>query len=281
MIRDLSFGSLFKRKSFHSFLDTKPLKKYLKEHIDFEKIPKNIEKGFLEGVAVTTTDYPSALSITFYEAKESIQKWQRSRRRGERIDIQVEHVMASCAIPLFFPPIKIGERYFADGCLRNMAPFSAAIHLGAKKLFAVSVNHPKYLHMDSSQRVFNPSLARILGILINAIFFDATAVDVERLTRINEILKVFPGEQHHDVPLHSIDFMWIRPSEDLSEIAMRYADTLPKIVRYLLGGLGSAEEGADLISFLLFEPNFCNHLIELGYKDCLEQQEEIEKFLKA
>jgi len=280
MVRDLSFGSIFKKKFFHSFLDTKPLEEYLAKHISFESIQKNIDEGLIDAVAVTATSYTTSQCISFFQGKDSISTWKRSRRRGERVKLGVEHIMASSSIPIFFPPVALDERFFADGSLRNLAPLSAAIHLGAEKLFIVGVNYPKYLNWKNSRDVFSPSLARILSVLINAIFFDATEGDVERLTRINEILRVFPEERHHNVLLKPIDYFWIRPSEDLSQMAKDEAKNLPKLVRYLLGGLGSEEEGADLISFLLFEPGYCSRLVELGYKDCMDRKKELVEFLK-
>jgi NTE family protein len=189
--------------------------------------------------------------------------------------------MASTAIPIFFPSIKIDDRYFGDGCLRNMAPLSPAIHLGAEKIFLIKMNNPPSQDRGMHEKITDPSLGRILSEIIKGIFHDTADADLEKLNLINK--NVVARQQRSDAgqTFRHIEVCSIEPSENLSDIALELSGTMPLVIRHMLGILGSVSEAADLYSYLLFEPAYCQRLIELGCRDCLAKREEIAAFIQS
>ncbi len=277
-LADATLGAFYKKKLARSLLDTSPLHQLLKEEIPFDQIGLNINNGHLRALAVTAMNYSNANSISFVQGREDCPMWARERRASERTIVTSDHVMGSSAIPLFFPPIKVGEDHFGDGCLRNAAPLSPAIHLGADRLIVVSVRRP-----DSAVGVqtahIDPSLARILGVILNALLLDATDIDMERMSRINSTIDNVPESQRKALSLRKVSYLWIRPSQDIGHMAAEHFDALPSVIRYLVGNLGSSREASELTSYLLFDPNFCGELVRMGYQDGLNQQEEVIRFL--
>lgn len=278
---DATFGALYRKKLARSLLDTSPLGQLLDRLIDFSQIEANVRSGHLRALAVTAMNYSNANSITFVQGQPDIKMWQRSRRLGEPAKISREHVMASAAIPLFFPPIPLEGQHFGDGCLRNSAPLSPAIHLGAERLLVVSVRRADKPTMDTAtpKKELEPSIARVLGVIMNALMLDATELDMERLSRINSTINFVPERQRSELKLKKVDYLWIRPSQDIGELAGDLFDKLPTVIRYLVSGLGSSREAAELTSYLLFDPEFCGKLIEIGYQDGLAHAQQIRDFI--
>lgn len=277
-LTDATIGALYSKKLARSLLDTTPLRGTLEKYIDFEKIPKNVAAGHLRALAVTAMNYSNATSITFVEGHEKTEMWHRSRRRSELARIKLGHVMGSSAIPLFFPPAAVDGEHYGDGCLRNTAPLSPAIHLGARKLFVVSVRRPDNRAAPITQEI-EPSVARVLGVILNALLLDAIDVDMERMSRVNHTLDLVPEHHHSNIHLNKIDYLWIRPSRDIGHLAGDLFERLPRVIKYLLRGLGSSREASELTSYLLFDPDFCGQLVRMGYEDAMEQREAIENFL--
>jgi NTE family protein len=277
-IRDTTTGNLEEKKRARSFLDTRPLQKLIEEKIPLHRIQENLKNGFLEAVAVTAMNYANAHSITFVQGQEHLKNWNRTRRRSEFTEITTGHVMGSSAIPLFFPPIKVGNGHFGDGCLRNTAPLSPAIHLGSDKLIVVSVRRPDSVAPIETDD-YEPTIARILGVIMNALLLDAIDLDMERMSRINETLKHVPEKTRTELSLRRMEYLWIRPSQDIGHMAAGKFDRLPKVMRYMMGGLGNSGESSELTSYLLFDPEFCGKLVDLGYQDGMDQRSEIERFL--
>lgn len=266
-----------KGSSINHLLDTSPLENLANREIDFAHIQENIIRGNLHGLALSTTNYNSGSNVVFYQGEESIKDWTRSDRFSYRTELGVEHMMASAAIPFFFPPIKIGESHYGDGCIRQTTPLSPAIHLGAQKLVAIGVrhshDHEKMRHMAFSP-FENPTMGQIAGVMLNAIFMDSLESDVERLRRINELI----AEGAHP-ELKAIPILMIRPSKDLGKMTAKLNEELPAILRYLLKGIGVSDtEGLDLLSYLAFDVSYTKPLIELGYEDTFRMKEEILKF---
>lgn len=276
---DVMFGKLKRTKGARALLDTEPLRQLLPSYVPFDRIRSNIDNGVIRAFEVTATDYQSAENISFIMTRDPNVAWQRSRRRSMPAEIGLDHVLASAAIPLFFPPVEVGGRHYGDGCLRNPAPLSPAIRLGARKVLIVGVRHPRSPSEMDALPAMRPTVGRVLSMLLNAILMDAVEFDLERLTRINATLSAIPEPLRESMPLKEIDLCVIRPSEDLGQYAASQFGRLPDPLQYLIGGLGSRHEASELISYLLFEPAYTGFLTELGRKDVLARKDEIEDFL--
>jgi NTE family protein len=264
-----------------ALLNTKPLRKLIEQNVDFEQIQKNIDKGCLQAVSLTATDYTSSNSISFVQGKEPLQLWERQLRKSERALLRTEHVMASSAIPLFFPPVDVDGRFFGDGCLRNQAPLAPAIHLGANRLFVIGVRKQPPTSEIEATSTDRPSIGRVLSVLLNAILLDGVDWDIERLTRVNKTLEAVPAEKRAQLNLRPVDILWISPSEDIGKMAQGEVWRLPRLVRFLIKGLGPSNQASGLISYLLFDPTFCSRLTAMGYKDAMARKSDIEAFLSA
>ena len=278
-IIDLGFGGLLHRRKnlAQCLLDTSPLHELISKSLPFDRIEKNIADNYLHSVAVTATEYRESNAITFVESNSKTSGWVRKKRMSVETKLAVEHIMASSAIPILFPPISIQSTYYGDGSLRNMAPLSPAIHLGANKLLIVSVKKPAKVassHLDGKNQ---PSTARVLSVVLNAILLDQLDFDMERLERINQAVHMISSEYQNQTDLRPIDYVWIQPSEDIGEKAKEYAHLLPATIRYLIRGLGSIEQASEIISYLLFAPPFCSWLVDLGYRDAQNRSDEIKK----
>lgn len=277
---DAAIGAFYPKKLARSLLDTSPLRKYLEKNIPFSEIPNTLKSGKIESLALTAMNYTNSHSMTFVESHHPSPMWDRSRRRSVQSTIGVEHVMGSGAIPLFFPPVAIGDDHFGDGCLRNTAPLSPAIHLGADRLLVIGVRRPDHLAPPVVGHV-EPSLARVTGVILNALLMDAIEFDMERLARINTTVDLIPQATRTSMQLRKIEYLWIRPSQDIGKIAGSLFHKLPSVIRYLVAGLGSQKEASELTSYLLFDPEFCGELSKLGREDAYHNREAIEKFLTA
>ena len=277
---DATLGGLYKKKLARSLLNTDPLRRLIGENISIEKIGRNLQQRCFESLSVTAMDYASATSVSFVQSAQTLPMWDRYRRRGEQTQITVDHVMGSSAIPLFFPPVQIGANFYGDGCVRNTAPVSSAIHLGSEKLIVMSVRRPDSAAIEIDEN-YEPSIARVLGVIMNALLLDAIDLDMERLDRINETLNHIPDITRNNFRLRRIEHFWLRPSIDIGHLASGQFDQLPPVIRYLLGGLGSSKESSEITSYLLFEPEFCAKLVEIGYKDTHAQADALKAFLNS
>jgi NTE family protein len=258
-----------------SLLDTSPAKELFSSQIDFEMIQKNVELGHLDALALTAMDYASSFSVNFVEAKPGTPLWERTDRFGVSAHLRVEHVMASSAIPIFFPAAKIGERFYGDGCLRNRAPLSPAIRLGADRLVIIGVRKGFADRPDLNVAGKEPGIGKILNTVINSVLLDGIEMDLERLSRINNTVSRLPDAQANGVDLRPIHYVYIKPSRDIAEIAKSERSRLPRSIKYLLSGLGNAEETADIVSYLLFEGTYCRRLIDLGFQDGMARRDEL------
>lgn len=266
----------------HALFDRAPLRRLLQRTMPCEKIQQSIEAGALHALSITASGYGSGQSVTFYQGVSSLTGWRRARRIGSAANITIDHLMASSAIPLVFAASRINREYFGDGSMRQIAPISPALHLGAERVLVVGVRHespPPPARADINEY---PSLAQIAGHVLNSIFLDSLEADLERLQRINKTISLIPSEQLREggVTLRKVDVLVISPSADLEKIAARHAHHLPRTVRFLLRGLGAFNRnGSNLVSYLLFEKPFCRELIDLGYQDAMHRREEILRFL--
>ncbi|HMH16677.1 MAG TPA: patatin-like phospholipase family protein [Burkholderiales bacterium] len=282
--RWLAAMTLLSRTSPISLLDNTPLAEMLSRSLDFGRIQENIDNGYLYAVSITCSGYSSGQSVSFYQGGPDTEAWERTQRVGSAMPIRVEHLMASSALPFIFPAVKINREYFGDGSMRQIAPISPALHLGADRVLVVSTARQE-MHSAEPPRVrgnLYPSVAQIAGHALNSIFLDSLNVDIELLQRINRTISLIAPEKLREagLPLRPIKVLVISPSQPIERIAVRHVQELPWPVRFLLRGIGAMNRnGSNLASYLLFEPGFCGALIELGYQDTMARRAEVLEFL--
>jgi NTE family protein len=236
-------------------------------------------------LAVTASSYTAGEHITFYQTEAAIEPWVRTQRIAMRSQIGVEHLLASSAIPLIFPATPIycnGRReYFGDGSMRQIAPISPAIHLGADKVLVIGAGRLTEPARDFTHKAQYPSLAQIAGHAMSSIFLDSLAVDIERMNRVNVTLSVLTEEQKAKTPLRPIEMLTIAPSERLDELASRHIESLPRPIKLMLGGIGATEvRGAALASYLLFEASYTRELIRMGEEDAMKHRADVLAFFE-
>ncbi len=282
----LSFGWVLRKWRAHSpnsLLDNTPLVTLLNRMLNFPRLDAALIDGALHALAVSASSYTAGQHITFFQTEADIEPWVRSQRVALRSQIGVEHLLASSAIPLIFPAMPIycnGRReYFGDGSMRQLAPISPAIHLGAEKVLVIGAGRLVEQPREIPAFAPYPTLAQIAGHAMSSIFLDSLAVDIERMSRINLTLSVLTEEQRAKTPLRPIDMLIIAPSERLDEIAVRHVHSLPRPIRALLGAIGATDaRGGALASYLLFEASYTSELIRLGQNDALERRGDVLKF---
>lgn len=265
-------------------LNTEPLGRLLRKQIDFDRIHANIEAGHIKGVVVSATNYLSGAAVSFYDSNESIASWQRSHRVAEHVRLQVDHVMASAAIPLFFPPVQVDGRWFGDGSIRAITPLSPAIHMGSDKVFAVgvkSLDRAEKVEALTQERRENISIAEIAGLLLNSIFLGVLERDVERMQRINRSIELMSGEDRarHPDRLRAIPVKGIRPSKDLGELTKTINMSFSPTLNFLFRGIGAAGAGGgEVLSYLAFQSAYTGPLLQLGYQDVLDNIDDLKKW---
>ncbi len=282
----VGMGGLFSQKRANHLLSTEPLRELLGNELALEKIPEFIKKKTLRGVAFSATNYLTGTAITFFDGDASIANWVRSTRIGVRTNVTLDHVMASSAIPVFFPPARIEGALYGDGCIRLTSPVSPAIHLGADRILCIGIRYfrseEQTVELNRSLKRDDLSIAEIGGVLLNAVFLDSLETDIERLERINRTLSLMTEEQKSKMasPLKSIPVMALRPSQDLGQLAQGTLKEFPGLIRFLLRGVGAKEDkGWDLVSYLAFEKAYTQQLAELGYTDTIRKKESVLEFL--
>ena len=266
-----------------SILDNSPLRHLLERHIRFARIQQAIDSGDLRAVSVTASGYTSGTSVTFYQAVKDMQPWKRTRRIGQSTEITLDHLMASSAIPVLFPAVKMHNEYFGDGSMRQTAPLSPALHLGANRLLIIGVRNslPDIPPVEGAKIPY-PSFGQITGYIFDTLFMDSLDADIERLRRINHTITETRDKsvEYKGSSLRQIEYLVISPSRDIREIVARYVDNFPRSVRILLKGIGGlTREGRPLMSYLMFDAPYCKELMELGYEDGMAAREQILRLL--
>ncbi len=264
-----------------ALLDNEPLRDLLSHTIRFNNIQKRIDAGLLDAVAVSATSYATGNSVSFFQGNESLKCWRRNKRIGVPARLAVEHLLASTAIPGVFPAEKVGRQYFGDGSLRQLAPLSSALKLGADRIVAVGVRgHSK--SRISVRRDHPPSLAQTLGHIYNSAFIDSLENDLDNLVRVNEALGMLANEAPHfeSETIKPVDMLVIRPSIDLDELASEHIGDLPFGLRRVLKAMGANTRGGggSLASYVLFEAAFCRELIQCGYEDAMRDHIAVKDF---
>lgn len=267
-----------------SLLDNSPLWNLLGNKIRFENIQQNIQQQKLFAIAISAMGYTSGHTVSFFQAPPDIQGWNRYRRGGVATELRLEHLLASSAIPTVFPTVRINREFFGDGALRQLAPMSPAIHLGADSLFVIGVSGNRTAAKADRRRIVkhSPSMGQIVGHLLNSAFVDALEGDLEHLERMNELIRLIPEEnrQAANLQLRAINNMVISPTSPLDVIAGRNIRYLPKSLRFFLRSTGSTASGggATAASYLLFSNEFITELMELGKRDTYEKEAAVKGF---
>jgi NTE family protein len=281
--RWLSAVMLLSRHNPVSLLDNAPLRDMLERNLDFDRIQTHIDSGALYAVCVTASGYTTGQSVSFFQGGSALEGWERNQRIGAAVSIKLDYLLASAALPFIFPAVKVHREYFGDGSMRQIAPVSPALHLGADRVLIVGTGRQTTDDARARSNTY-PSLAQIAGHALNSIFLDSLAVDIERLERINRTVKLIPPDKLADsaVQLRAVKVLFISPSQPIERIASRFIHELPRTVRFVLRPTGALNRsGSNLASYLLFEESFCRALIDLGYKDTVAREAEVREFFGA
>ena len=259
-----------------ALLNNEPLAGLLSRVIKFDRIQRNIDAGLIDAVSVTASAYSSGESVSFYQAVKGIKDWQGPHRIGIRHELSLHHLMASAAIPIFFPARQIDNQFYGDGAIRQLAPTSTAIHLGARRLLAIGVSGNRTKAPLEDEMKEEPSLLQIVGHILNSAFVDTLENDLEFLRHMNEVIPLVPERaiRKHGIELIEVDLLEISPSKELNLLAMEYYDELPKpMSRYIKPG-----SSGTMLSLILFEKGFCTALWQLGFEDAMAKEAEIRRF---
>jgi len=274
---------LMSRSNPVSLLDSAPLRDMLEKTMPFERIQGHIDAGALYAVCVTASGYTSGQSVSFFQGGSGLEGWERNQRIGAAVMLQRDYLLASAALPFIFPAVKLHREYFGDGSMRQIAPVSPALHLGADRVLIVGTGRQMREQARERSSIY-PSLAQIAGHALNSIFLDSLAVDIERLERINRTVRMIPHEtlEGSGLMLRPVRVLVISPSQPIERIAARFIHHLPRSVRFLLRPTGAlSRSGSNLASYLLFEAPFCRALIDLGYQDTCAREPEVKEFFSA
>jgi NTE family protein len=308
-LRDMALGSILGSTVTQSLLDAAPLRALLSRTLPLDGIADAIRNGHLYAVAVQATSYHSGRSFTFVQGRAGHPVWVKSRRVVLPVRLTVDHVCASAAIPIVFQPVAlssdVGDVYFGDGGLRLVTPFSPAIRLGATHVFGIGIRSRQAADTlwqeelgvgspsgEHARGILSPPLAQICGVFLNAIFLDHLDSDLDHLRRMNELLQAYGGDVPESAgratlgstvePMRVVSPLVVSPSEDLAMVAQRFAHRMPRLVRYMLDGLGTPDaQSADLMSYLLFDSFYTRTLVDIGYRDASARIDEIEAFLHS
>src|SRR5690606_10341961 len=249
----------------------------------FTGLASNLEKGRLDAFAVTTTNYNTARAVTYAQLRPGIAgvEWQRPYREGRTAQITVEHILASAAIPVLFPAIKLGNSWHGDGSIRQTAPLSPALHLGADKLLILGTSGlPAKAEPRANVEVPYPSPAQVVGVVLNAILFDHISYDIQNLKRINELVR--QSTVASPLGLRVIETVVVRPTADLGALAAAHERDLPRSLQYLTRGWGSkAGEGSDMLATVTFDHRYTEQLVELGRADADRRMDVLRTFIES
>jgi NTE family protein len=267
-----------------SLVDTAPLRDFIEDVLapvdgELTGIDYNLHRGTLHAIAIITTDYTTGRTVVWAQGRD-IRTWERPGRVARQARITVDHVMASAALPLFFPAVRIGTNWYGDGGIRMTAPLSPALHLGAGKILAVTTRYDRSGEEAARPTVAGyPPPAQVIGLLMDTIFLETVDQDVARMERMNEVLRRVPSRQREGMRI--VELMVMRPSRDLAAIAAEYEPRLPRAFRLLTRGLGTRETSRpELLSMLMFQDDYAKRLIALGEADAERRAEELDRFLQ-
>jgi NTE family protein len=280
--RWLSAMMLVSKRNPVSLLDNQPLREMLGRNLAFERIQDNIDSGALYAACITASGYTSGQSVSFFQGGSGLEGWERNQRIGAAVPLNLDLLLASAALPFIFPAVKFNREYFGDGSMRQIAPVSPALHLGADRVLIVGTGRQASDQSRARSNVY-PSIAQVAGHALNSIFLDSLMVDIERMERINRTVSLIPRDRMADstVQLRPVKVLFITPSQPIERIAARFIHELPATVRFILRPTGALNRsGSNLASYLLFEQSFCRALIDLGYQDTAAREAEVKQFFE-
>ncbi len=267
---------------FRSLVDTSPLRDFIERNLPSGTIWERTKAGNIEAVGLAALSYQTGDAVLFVQGTPAARPGPRSAHyRMVRTQISVDHILASASIPLLFPAVKLGQQYYGDGSFRTAAPLAPAIHLGADRIFTISARYRRTaLEARKPDTIQYPRPARVLGLLLNSVFLDTLDWDASALRRINKLVGQLPPEVADRQGLRHVDLLILRPSQDLGKLARNYEVRLPRLLRFLIRGLGTTRaRNADFVSYLLFEDDYIKTLVELGEADAESNWERIAPFL--
>jgi NTE family protein len=255
----------------------------LERNLEFQRIQAHIDSGALYAVCVTASGYTTGQSVSFFQGGSGLEGWERNQRIGAAVSLKLEYLLASAALPFLFPAVKVHREYFGDGSMRQIAPVSPALHLGADRVLIVGTGRQGTPGEARARSSIYPSFAQVAGHALNSIFLDSLMVDIERLERINRTVSLVPPERlgESGLQLRPVKVLYIAPSQPIERIAARFIHELPATVRFILRPTGALNRsGSNLASYLLFEAPFCRALIDLGYQDTISREAEVRSFFE-
>jgi NTE family protein len=279
-------GGTYPLTPARSLVDTAPLRELLARllSVDGTEIPgsaESLEAGWLRAFALTASSYTTGQSVTWVQTRADcgIETWERPQRKSVRCTLSIDHVMASASLPFFFPAVEVEGGWYGDGGIRLTAPLSPAVHLGARRIIAVSTRYARSREeADRPVITSYPPPAQVAGVLYNAIFLDQLDGDALEMQRINDLIASVPESGRNG--LRHIDLLMLRPSIDLGRLANEYEPALPRPFRFLTRGLGTREmRSNDLLSLMMFQSDYVRRLIALGETDALARIAEVRRFL--
>ena len=264
-----------------SLFNNQPLFNLLTRSIDIARLDKMISAQHIHALSISALGYSSGQNISFFQGHDSLQPWCRSRRIGAKTRLEHKHLMASSALPAIFPAVRLNREYFGDGALRQSAPMSAALHLGADKLLVIGVSGSHDTLEERMVTQHSPTIAQVLGNLLNSAFIDSLEEDVHMLERFNRVAQHLSNEQQAELQIRPVELLVIKPSIKFDQMAADFTHELPRSMRFLLSIIGANKKGggASLASYILFEKQYCQALINSGYQDAMAQAEDIRQFV--
>lgn len=266
--------------ALRGLMDMQPLQAFLEGCIDLTGIDANIAAGRLRAAALTATSYTLGQTVTFVHGASDVPLWQRAMRFSVRARLTLDHIMASSAIPILFPAVRLADGFYGDGSIRQTAPLSPALHLGARAILAIGLHARPPLSVSRPPSGEYPSMAEVAGLLFHSIFLDALDADAERLEQVNRLLAAPPGVRTAAAALQPVSLLLLQPSRDLGALAVGASALLPKMMRLIVWAMGGrGNKASDFLSYLLFDPAYTSRLIELGYDDGRKQWARIEALL--